>query len=150
MIRQRVALLGAVAFSCAVGLRADAQRGAPPAGQDGTAPATAVNEKKVNLEACVFPKRALSSKAPVTVSAESVEDYVVTDTHVISASPGLPALEGRVFKVNGVDQAELRKLIGKRAGVSARLDDTPSMPELQVISMGETTGLCPVVPAQQP
>jgi hypothetical protein len=146
MITQRVALIGAVAFSCIVGFRAEAQRGAPPAGQEGTAPATAVSEKKVNLEGCVFPKRALSSTERVTVPDGSVEDYVVTNTHVIAVSPGLPELEGRVFKVNGVEQAELRELIGKRAGVSAHVDDKPSMPELAVISMRETVGPCPVVP----
>jgi hypothetical protein len=146
MINQRVALIGAVAFSCLVGFRVDAQRGAPPAGQEGTATANAANEKKANLEACVFPKRALSSTTVVTVPEGSVEDYVVTDTHVISVSPGLPALEGRVFKVTGGDPAKLRGLIGKRVQLSARVDDKPSMPELQVISMIESVGSCPVVP----
>jgi hypothetical protein len=146
VINQRMALIGAVAFSCVVGIRADAQRGASPAGQEGTPPANAVNEKKVSLEGCVFPKRALSSKEPVTVPAGSVEEYVVTDTHVISASTGLPALEGRVFTAKGVEQEPLRGLIGKRVLVSARVDDKPPMPELQVISMVENVGSCPVVP----
>ena len=152
MVKQRVALIGAVALSVLVGFRADAHRGAPPAGQESTAPPiTTVTEKKVNLEGCVFPKRALSS-APVTGpagSAGNVDDYVVTDTHVISASTGLPALEGRVFTVKGVEQEKLRELIGKRVDVSARVDDKPSAPELQVISLIETVGLCPVVPSPQ-
>jgi len=146
MIKQPVALVSAVAFSALLGFSADAQRGAAPAGQESTAPANTVNEKKVNLEGCVFPKRALTSKEPVTAPAGSVEEYVVTDTHVIAFSPGLPALEGRVFKVNGGEQAELRALIGKRVLVSARVDDKPSMPELQLISMVENVGSCPVVP----
>jgi hypothetical protein len=145
--------MGAVAFSVLVGVRVDAQRGAPPGGQEGTAAAaTAANDKKVNLEGCVFPKRALSSKEPVTVPAGSpgnAEDYVVTDTRVISASTGLPALESRVFTVKGVDPEKLRDLIGKRAQVSARVDDKPSMPELQVISLVETVGSCPAVPSPQ-
>ena len=146
MINQRVALIGAVAVSVLVGFRADAQRGAQPAGQEGAASSTPVNEKKVSLEGCVFPKRALSSKEPVTVPAGSVEEYVVTNANVIAVTPGLAALEGRVLKVNGVEQAELRALVGKRALVSARVDDKPSMPDLQVISIVESVGSCPVVP----
>jgi len=153
MIGKRVALMGAVAFSVLVGVRVDAQRGAPPGGQESTAaPPNAANDKKVNLDGCVFPKRALSSKEPVTVpagSAGTVDDYVVTETHVISASTGLPALEGRVFTVKGVEPEKLRDLIGKRAQVSARVDDKPSMPELQVISVIETVGSCPAVPSPQ-
>lgn len=146
MVRPRAALIGAVAFSCLVGSRVDAQRVAPPARQEGAATASAATDKKVNVEACAFPKRALSSKTAVTASAGSPEDYVVTDTHVISASDGLPALEGRVFAVKGVEQEKLRGLIGKRVQVSARIDDKPSMPELDVISMIETVGSCPEVP----
>jgi hypothetical protein len=147
MIKQRMALVGAVAFSCVVGFRADAQRGTSPPGAEGTSQSTAVNEKKMNVEGCVFPKRALSSKDPVIVPAGAVEDYVVTDTRVISASTGVPALEGRVFAVKGAEQDKLRELIGKRAQVSARVDDKPATPELQVISIVETVGSCPAVPS---
>jgi hypothetical protein len=49
-----------------------------------------------------------------------------------------------------VDQDRLRELIGKRASVSARLDDADPLPQLQLISLVETVGSCPVRPTPAP
>ena len=115
--------------------------------QPGQSAATeSASENKLNIEGCVFPKRALASKEPVAALPTGTEDYVLTDTTVISSSPGLEKVGGRVFKLDGVGADRLRDLTGKRAGVNGRADLKPDPPALQVISILETVGLCPPVP----
>jgi hypothetical protein len=148
VINSHLVLTGAVVASLVIGVEAQAPKTTAPA-QKSTASQNATNEKKVHLEGCVFPKRALSSPTPVMVAPNSTEDFVVTDTKVISVSPGLGDLDGHVFTLNDVDRDRLRELNGKRVGVSARLADAPDMAGLDVISIHESVGGCPPVPTPE-
>ena len=148
MIGQVLVLTSALTVCLLTAVEAQAPRGGAPAAQEGAAAQDSANEKKVNLEGCVFPNRALSSPDPVVVPADSREDFVVTDTKVISASPGVKNVDGQKFKLIGVQHDRLRELNGKRVGVSARLEDKPGMGQLNVISILETVGSCPATPKQ--
>ena len=141
-------LTSALTVSLLTAVEAQAPRTAAPATQEGAAPQSSADEKKVNLEGCVFPNRTLSSPDPVAVQADSREDFVVTDTKVISASPGIKNVEGQKFRLNGVQQDRLRELSGKRVGVSARLEEKPGMGQLNVISILEAVGSCSATPKQ--
>jgi len=146
VIGKLLILTSALAGSLLTPVEAQAPRSAAPAAQEGAARQDSADEKKVNLEGCVFPNRALSSPDPVVAPADSREDFVVTDTKAISASPGVKNVDGQQFKLIGVAQERLRDLSGKRVGVSARVEEKPGMSELNVISILEAVGSCPATP----
>lgn len=148
MVGQQLVFTCALTVSLLTVVEAQAPRRDTPAAQEGAAPQESANDKKVNVEGCLFPNRALSSPDPVVVPADSREDFVVTDAKVISASPGIKNVDGQKFKLSGVEQDRLRELNGKRVGVSARLEDKPGMGQLNVISILETAGSCPATPRQ--
>jgi hypothetical protein len=104
----------------------------------------------VHLEGCVFPKRALTSKQKVTPAADSAEDFVLSDIHVIALAPGTEVAEKSVFKLDQVEQPQLHHLNGLRAGVTGRIEAGADLRTLHVTSIRETVGSCPVVPTPQP
>ena len=135
-------VLGVIALSSAV-VAAGQEHG-----KSTTAQPSSTSDRKVHVQGCVFPKRALTSPTPVIVPAGAVEDYVLTDLSVISASEGLTVPKDTVFQLDQVDQNQLRQYIGKSVGVVGRVDDKPGASQLHVISIRETMGTaCPVVPA---
>ena len=146
----RFAIAGTVAFSLSVAVAANAQRSVASAPQPSTSPQTSDAERKVHLEGCVFPKRALQTTAPIIVPQGSNEDYILSDPKVISASPGVTVPDGKIFKLDRVASETLRALIGQRVGVTARVDEKPGLSELQVIGIREISGGCPVAPRALP
>ena len=103
-----------------------------------------------NLEGCVFPKRALTEKRQVTLAADSVEDFVLTNTHVIAVPAGTQVAENSVFKLDQVEQPRLRQLIGLGVRVNGKIEKGPDLRVLRVTSIIETVGSCPAVPTPQP
>jgi len=144
MLNRLLIATATIVASISVGFAGTPQGTARQEGQSAQASQASSSDRKLHVEACLFPKRALSSTQPVTVLPGSNEDYVVTDTKVISASPGVNG--DRQFLLKDVTQDELRQLAGKRVGVSARVEEKPDLPELRVISIRETSGSCPLVP----
>ena len=143
MLNRLARIIGSIVICSSVALNASAQ--SPGTAQSSTAQ-TSATEKKLHVAGCVFPKKALTASAPVAVYPGSVDDYILSDTKVISASPGLTSADNRIFTLMQVDQERLRSLIGKRVSVSARVSDTDQLPQLQVISLIETVGSCPIRP----
>ncbi len=109
--------------------------------------ATANAAKKINLEGCLYPQQAMTmgsaGTASMAKSTGKMEQYVVTDPMVISASEGVSASPKQVFKVERVDQARLRELSGKRVQVLANV---PASDQLQVLSIVQAEGSCPDTP----
>lgn len=145
MLKRLLVASATIITSLNLGLAAQAPATTKSEGQSEGSPAA---EHKLHIEGCVFPKRALTSAQPVTVYAGSSEEYVVTDTKVISASPGVNG--DRNFIVQDVPQERLRQLIGQRVGVTGRVQEKSDVPQLQVISMIETVGSCPRIPTPRP
>ncbi|HKT79434.1 MAG TPA: hypothetical protein VJP86_04400 [Vicinamibacterales bacterium] len=141
------AVATAVAVSFSFGIIVNAAR-LPQQTQTSSA-AAATDNNKLNIEGCVFPKRALNAKEPVAASSSGTEDYILSDTKIVSASPGLENLDGRVFKLDDVAQDRLRDFTGKRVGVNGRVDTKPEPAVLRALSVWETVGSCPKVPTPQ-
>jgi hypothetical protein len=145
VLNRFVMIAGILTISSGVGLAAGRQP-RPTQQSPTTTPTHTSAERKVNLEGCVFRNRAMSAALPTSRSKGSGDDYIVADTKAISASPGLTVSDGKVFRLDQVDQDKLRELIGRRALVSGRVDDKSEPAVLQVISIIETVGSCPAAP----
>ena len=109
-------------------------------------PTTERSTTAVHLEGCVFPKQALSSPKPVVIPFGTTQDYVLTDTKVIAVASGVDVADGQTFKLDQVPQDRLRGLAGRRVGVTGRTGGSGELPPLEVTSIREITGTCPVVP----
>jgi hypothetical protein len=145
-----------IAVLIAFGARLEAQQretanpSAPATTTSTLATSSATGPVTVHLEGCVFPKRALTTKEKVTLAADSVEDFVLSDVHVVSVAPGTAVIDKSVFKLDQVDQALLHQLNGLRVGVTGRVDSGQDLRTLRVRSIRETTGDCPTAPTPQP
>ena len=140
---KRSVITCAVALSLGIGLRAGAQQN-PTQDPQATAKPSSTTGTMVHFEGCVFPERALSSDKPVVVPSGSVEDYILTHTKIIAGSN--PKTDG-IFTLDHVEQDRLRDLIGKRVGVTGRIDEESERPEFRVTSIREIVGTCPRTPS---
>ena len=146
-MKQILLVAGALAVMSGSGTILQAQRGETPK----PSTATATVQGTAHLEGCVFPKRALTEKQPVTVPEGKVEDYVLSDTKVVALAEGTVVAPGTIFALQQADAARLRQFIGQWVGVTGRIESKPDMPVLQVISIRDTTGsFCPAVPTPKP
>lgn len=100
----------------------------------------------VHLEGCVFAKQALSSPKPVAIPFGTTQDYVLTDVKVIAVASGVAVADGQIFKIAQVPQDRLRELAGQRVGVTGRTGGSGELSPLEVTSIREIAGTCPVVP----
>ena len=121
------------------------QSQAPKSGPAGPPP-SARSTAAVHLEGCVFPKRALSSPKPVVIPFGTVQDYVLSDIKVIAVASGVNVADGQIFKIDQVPQDRLRELAGRRVGVTGRTGGSGELSPLEVTSIREIMGTCPVVP----
>jgi hypothetical protein len=135
------AISGAVAAALAVGLLADARQSSTQEPQTAAEAQLSTAGPSLHLEGCVFPERALSATGSIVVPAGRAEDYVLTETKVLAGSDG--ATEGGIFRLEQVPQDRLRALIGKRVGVTGRIEDESTPPVFRVTSIREIVGTCP-------
>jgi hypothetical protein len=124
----------AVAAGVAIGL--------PAAGQESQTQSQQAT--MVHVEGCVFPQRALTASKAVLMPAGSTDAYFLTNINVIAA-PGDGIDDKSVFKLDRVAQERLRALIGKRVGVTGRIERSAD-PLFRVTSIREIVGICPVTP----
>ncbi len=147
MLKRRVlAVATAAVVSLGVGLLAD---GPQNQSSGSAAPATAASSSsKTNLylEGCVFPKMALSGTMPSIVPVGTVEDYVLSDTKVLSAADGVDTSGVTLLQLAQVSQPRLRALIGKRVGVTGHVEAKPDLPVMDVTSIRPISGECPARP----
>lgn len=134
------------------GFALQAQRGESPKAATTTGSAATVGQgTTVHLEGCVFPKRALAEKRPVTVSEGKTEDYILSETRIVAVAEGTVVAPNTVFALQLTDAERLRQLAAHWVGVTGRIDSKADMPVLQVVSIRETTGgFCPAVPTPAP
>lgn len=136
-----VAMLGAGAWLPA-GLSGQ-ESGAPRQSQ-ATAPVS--SNPMVHLEGCVFVPEALDSPTPVSIVTGRSYTYLLTHGKVISG-PLTDEVVGRTtYLLDKVAQDELRGYYGKRVGVTGRVGSEPVRPKLEVVSIREVSGGCPVLP----
>ena len=97
---------------------------------------TAAESPNVHLEGCVYYEETMSTQRPG--SSDGTLSYILTDTKILAGS----ANESAILKLEAVDERSTRTLVGKRVGVTGRVDDADGMPELRVVSIREIVGGC--------
>ncbi len=135
----------AVALACGLGLTMGVQATSQESGRpDGEAqPAGTM----VHVEGCVYPEAALSSSMPVVVPPGSAQPFFLMDVKVISGDITAEKAAKTTYTLKA-DTEELRRLYGKRAGVTGRVDlaSSAAKPELSVVNLREISGGCPTLP----
>jgi len=117
-------------------------------GQDAGRAEPQASNPNVHFEGCVFPEAALNSATPI-VPSTSTAPYVLTNVKVISGVIKDEEAAKTTYTLTTATADELRSLYGKRVGVVGRVNQagqTPTRPNLDVVSIREISGGCPTVP----
>lgn len=157
--------------------QAQQPQSAPPA-QSSTTPA----KPAATLTGCVYQEKDVPGRSPnVAERAGVLEDYILAEVTPGQGAPstGAPGAAGTsgmskstaMYKLELVDDAKLKALVGKRVEVTGRIDaesgdkmptsNTPpttptdraigrdriDLPEFEVTSIKEVTGTCPAKPS---
>lgn len=103
----------------------------------------------VHFAGCLFTEPELTATMPVVVAEGSTHDWVLT--HVKEIAGSVPEAEAAktIYTLTKADQAQLRALHGKSVGVTGRIGAGPKRPHLEVVSIREISGGCPVLPSLQ-
>jgi hypothetical protein len=149
MLKGRVlAIAGVALVSLGVAVGAAAQQTKNEHPPSTTAMNTS-SKTTMQIEGCVFPKEDLSDMKPPFVTAASVMDYVLTDTNLLTAAPGVMVKENQIFDLTGPTQDRLRALIGKRVGVTGHVQSKSPYSVMEVTSIRPISGECPYKPTHQ-
>lgn len=127
--------LGLVPFAT---LHADTQDQKPVA--SASAPTT------VHFEGCLFTEPALTATMPIVVPAGVPQTWVLTGVKVIAGPMKDADVEKQTFVLTKVEQDQVHAFSGKRVGVVGRVESGPTHPTLEVISIRDISGGCPVLP----
>jgi hypothetical protein len=180
---------GAIAVACSGALVmaqavADARPQQSPQSPSTTQPTTSVSQSVTTLSGCVYQEKDVPGRSPnVAERAGILEDYILaevtpspTASTPSTSTPGTAGTSGTVtsgamYKLELVDDAKLKTLVGKRVEVTGRIDaepgdktDTPTappttptdraigrdrvdLPEFEVTSIREVSGTCPTKPS---
>jgi len=170
----------AVLFSGVLIAQAAASGQAQPTSQ----PRTAATQPTTTLSGCVYQEKDVPGRAPnVAERAGILEDYILAEVTPSqpqgtpsTATPGTTgtsgtAKSGAMYKLELVDDAKLKAMVGKRVEVTGRIDaeagdrtptsptppttptdraigrDRIDLPEFEVTSIKEVTGTCPPKPS---
>ena len=153
-----------------------AQPAQPPAQQpsqptSGAAAAAAQQRTEMTLVGCLYSERNVPGRTPNVAERVGVgEDYILADARPAgSRAEGLAT--GRMFKVEKIDDEQLKALVGRRVEVVGRADaeagdirpdgapardrniaspDDIDLPELEARSIRQVEGTCPAVPVTSP
>jgi hypothetical protein len=115
--------------------------------QEPNAAASAQANTMIHLEGCVFTETALTATTPVVIPAGTTQAYVLTHTKKISGSQPDDEVAKTIYALDKIDQDQLRALYGKRVGVTGRVKTAPKRPQIEVVSIREISGGCPVLPS---
>ncbi len=154
----------------------------PPTTQPQTTqPQDAASKPVTTLSGCVYQEKDVPGRSPnVAERAGVLEDYIlaeVTPSQSQSTAPtGTPGAAGTsgtaktMYKLELIDDAKLKAMVGKRVEVTGRIDaeagdktpttatpttptdraigrDRVDLPEFEVASIREVSGTCPAKPA---
>ncbi|MFN7917896.1 MAG: hypothetical protein U0Q55_21290 [Vicinamibacterales bacterium] len=117
------------------------ESGMPRSSRADTQPST-----MVHFEGCLFTETALTSPTPVVVPMGSAQTWVLTHVKPISGDVKEDDASKTTYGVAQAEQEQLRLLNGKRVGVTGRITQGDARPMLNVVSLREITGGCPVLP----
>jgi uncharacterized protein YdeI (BOF family) len=151
----------------------------PPPQTPSTArtPATA-EQPPTTLVGCLYREDQVPGRKPnVAERAGILEDYILADASIKSAKPGATPgatgtagtapSSGKMYKVEGPSDEQLKSLVGKKVEVMGRIDpegrpgakpaspqpdrglgpDQINLPEFEASSIREIAGACPASPA---
>ena len=119
---------GVFAGVMSIGLMAEAPRS--ESSSDATSP-------NVHLEGCVYFEETMSTTRPTASTTGDPHRYIVADIKVLAGETD----DGQLIKLDDAGD-RVREFIGKRVGVTGRIDDTTEMPQLRVTSIREIVGGC--------
>jgi hypothetical protein len=139
MLKRLLVTTGMFTLAFGLGVGAYAQSGSAASAK------AAGTDNKINVEGCLFPQKAMTADASAASSGK-MDQYILTDYQIVSASPGVNQSPDQVFKLTQVDEARLRELSGKKVLVLAHVAGTDQSPELQVISIIHSEGFCAAAP----
>ena len=160
---------------------ASSQAQQPPP-QPATQQQPAVSPASTTLTGCVYQEKDVPGRSPnVAERAGILEDYILAEVTPAPTTPsaGTPGAAGTsgmskstaMYKLELVDDAKLKALVGKRVEVTGRIDaeagdktptaatppttptdraigrDRIDLPEFEVTSIREVTGTCPAKPS---
>ncbi len=108
--------------------------------------ASATASASVHFEGCLFTEPALTATMPVMVPAGVPQTWVLTGVKVIAGQLKDADVAKQVYVLNKVDQTQAQAFNGKRVGVVGRVGAGATHPTLEVISIREISGGCPVLP----
>lgn len=118
------------------------ESGLPRSSRADTQPST-----MVHVEGCVFTESALTATMPVVVAMGSEQTWVLTHVKPISGDLKDDEASKTIYGVAQAEQEQLRLLNGKRVGVTGRITSGTARPMLNVVSIREISGGCPVLPS---
>jgi hypothetical protein len=143
-MKTTIITIGAATCLCAVlgaapGQAPTTPAGTPPAQPQTSAPAAPVQrpapatQPAVMLAGCLYRESDVPGRTPnVAEKAGVLEDYIIADARVVGAGSSTPGPQagtgGRMYKVEGIPDTQLRALVGKRVEVSGRVDDDDEGP----------------------
>lgn len=120
---------------------------ASEAGLPRSSPADTQPATKVHVEGCVFTESALTATKPVVVTMGSQHAWVLTQVKPIAGDLKEDVASKTTYGVTLADQDQLLLLNGKRVGVVGHITSGAVRPMLNVISIREISGGCPVLPS---
>ena len=149
-------------------------------------PRTTATQPATTLTGCVYQEKDVPGRAPNPAERAGIlEDYILADVTPSqaqgtpsTATPGTTgtsgvAKSGAMYKLELVDDAKLKAVVGKRVEVTGRIDaeagdktaasaapptsttdraigrDRVDLPEFEVTSIKEVPGTCPAKPSAQ-
>lgn len=174
----------AVLFSGVILIAQAAASGQAQQTQPTTQPKATTTQPVTTLAGCVYQEKDVPGRAPnVAERAGILEDYILAEVTPSqpqgtpsTATPGTTgtsgtAKSGAMYKLELVDDAKLKAMVGKRVEVTGRIDAEPGdktatsatppttptdraigrdridLPEFEVTSIREVTGTCPAKPS---
>jgi hypothetical protein len=103
----------------------------------------------VHFAGCLFTELELTATMPVVVAEGAAPTWVLTNVKEIAGSVPESEATKTIYTLTKADEAQLRTLHGKSVGVTGRIGTGPRRPHLDVVSIREISGGCPVLPSLQ-
>jgi hypothetical protein len=162
MSRCSIACTGLATIALAISAAAQA-----PATSQTPTPATpaasqAASTAAVTIEGCLVREQDVPGRKPNVVERTGIgEDYILISTKIVKGADKPTGTAGtagpsRMYQVKGIDDGQLKPLVGKRVQVEGTLKDldkpaTPTpdaadLADIQGASIRQVTGECPAKP----
>lgn len=100
----------------------------------------------VHFEGCLFTEPALTATMPIVVPSGVPQTWVLTGAKVIAGPMKDADVEKQIYVLTTVEQDQARAFYGKRVGIVGRVGKGATHPTLDVISIRDISGGCPVLP----